>query len=83
MGWSLGDASVQATLAPQQDLDANSVEMRVSGFGLVPAKYDAKAKVLTYAFTQKLAPKAYTVIVSARMKGQKVEARWNFTVEGT
>jgi hypothetical protein len=56
--------------------------MRVSGFGLVPAKYDAKAKVLTYAFTQKLAPKAYTVIVSARVKGQRVEARWNFTVEG-
>jgi hypothetical protein len=56
---------------------------RVSGFGLIPAKYDAKAKVLTYAFTQKLAPKAYTVIVSARVKGQRVEAHRNFTLEGT
>jgi hypothetical protein len=73
--------TIQAKLAPEQDVDTGSVEMRVSSFGLVPAKYDAKGKVVTYAFTQKLAPKTYTVILSAQVKGQKVEARWSFTVE--
>jgi len=28
---------LQAKLAPKQEIDAGSVEMRVSGFGLVPA----------------------------------------------
>ena len=36
------------------DVDPKSVEMRISGFGLVPAVYDPKTKLVTYAFTQKL-----------------------------
>ena len=31
------------------EVDANSVEMRVSGVGLVPANYEPKSKVVTYA----------------------------------
>jgi hypothetical protein len=33
--------------------------MRVSGLGLVPAKYEPKSKVVTHAFTEKLLPKTY------------------------
>jgi len=74
---------LQAKLAPKQEIDAGSVEMRVSGFRLVPAKYDAKDKVVSFGFTKKLMPKTHTVVRSARVKGQRTEARWNFTVEGT
>jgi hypothetical protein len=63
------------------EVDANSVEMRVSGVGLVPANYEPKSKAVTYAFTEKLLPKTYTVVLSARVKGRKLETRWNFTVD--
>jgi len=62
------------------DVDPKSVEMRVSGFGLVPAVYDPKTKSVTYAFTQKLLQKMYTVILAAKVNGKKVETRWDFTV---
>ena len=63
------------------EVDANSVEMRVSGVGLVPANYESNSKVVTYTFTEKLLPKTYTVDLSARVEGRKVETRWNFTVD--
>jgi hypothetical protein len=63
------------------EVEPDSVEMRVSGFGLVPARYDAKTKLVSYEFTQNLVPKTYTVILSAKVKGRKVETRWNFTVD--
>jgi hypothetical protein len=37
------------------EVDANSVEMLVNGVGLVPANYEPKSKVVTNAFTGKLA----------------------------
>ena len=36
---------------------------------------------MTYAFTQKLVPKMYTVILTAKVNGKKVETRWDFTVD--
>jgi hypothetical protein len=63
------------------EVEPNSVEMRISGFGLVPARYDPKTKLVSYEFTQNLVPKSYTVILSAKVKGRKVETRWNFTVD--
>jgi hypothetical protein len=53
--------TIKWNLATMGEVDANSVEMRVSGVGLVPANYEPKSKVVTYAFTQKLWPKTYTV----------------------
>jgi hypothetical protein len=47
----------------------------------VPAVYDPKTKLVTYAFTQKLVPKMYTVILTAKVNGEKVETRWDFTVD--
>ena len=73
--------TIKANLATMGEVDANSVEMRVSGVGLVPANYEPKSKVVTYAFTEKLLPKTYTVVLSARVKGRKLETRWNFTVD--
>jgi hypothetical protein len=72
---------IKANLASMGDVEPNSVEMRVSGFGPVPAKYDPQTKLVSYEFTQNLVPKTYTVILSAKVKGKKMETRWNFTVD--
>ena len=71
--------TIKANLASMGDVDPKSVEMRISGFGLVPAVYDPKTKLVTYAFTQKLVPKMYIVILT--VNGKKVETRWDFTVD--
>ena len=73
--------TIKADLATMGEVDADSVDMRVSGVGLVPAHYEPKSKVVTYAFTEKLLPKTYTVVLSARVKGRKLETRWSFTVD--
>jgi hypothetical protein len=73
--------TIKANLASMGDVDLKSVEMRNSGFGLAPAVYDPKTKLVTYAFTQKLVPKMYTVILTAKVNGKKVETRWDFTVD--
>jgi peptidoglycan/xylan/chitin deacetylase (PgdA/CDA1 family) len=73
--------TIKANLATMGEVDPNSVEMRISGFGVVPAKYDPQTKLVTYDFTQKLVPKTYTVILSAKVKGKKVETRWMFTID--
>jgi hypothetical protein len=36
---------------------------------------------VTYIFTQKLVPKMYIVILTAKVNGKKVETRWDFTVD--
>ena len=60
--------TIKGNLATMGEVDANSVEMRVSGVGLVPANYEPKSKVVT-------------VVLSARVKGRKLETRCNFTVD--
>jgi len=73
--------TIKANLASMGDVDPKSVEMRISGFGLVPAVYDPKTKLVSFVFTQKLVPKMYTVILTAKVNGKKVETRWDFTVD--
>ncbi len=70
--------TLRANLAGLGALDPGSVEVRVSGFGLVPANFDPASKVMSYAFQQPLRPGAVTVIVSGKAAGQKVETRWTF-----
>jgi peptidoglycan/xylan/chitin deacetylase (PgdA/CDA1 family) len=74
---------IKANLASMGNVEPNSVEMRVSGFGLVPAKYDPATKLVSYEFTENLVPKTYTVILSATVDGRKVETRWDFTVDSS
>jgi len=74
---------IKANLASMGNVEPKSVEMRISGFGLVPAKYDPATKLVSYEFTQNLIPKTYTVILSATVDGKKVETRWDFTVDTT
>ncbi len=73
--------TIKANLATMGAIEPGSVEMRISGLGLVPATYDPKTKLISYQVSQKLVPKTYTVILSAKVGGQKVETKWNFTVD--
>ena len=71
---------IKANLATMGDVE--TVEMRVSGLGLVDAKYDPATRTITYQPTEKLRDKNYTVILSGKLKsGEKVETRWTFNFD--
>jgi hypothetical protein len=62
-------------------IDPGSIQMRVSGLGVVPASYDPKTGTIAYQVTQKLRDKSCTVILSAKSEGKKVEAHWTFGID--
>jgi peptidoglycan/xylan/chitin deacetylase (PgdA/CDA1 family) len=70
---------LKANLSPFGNIDPESVQMRISGFGLVPAQYDPASKTLSFRLKQNLQEKQYSVIVSLRADGRRMETRWNFT----
>ena len=72
---------IKANLASMGPLDNGSVQMRVSGLGLVPATYDAKAQTIAYQVTQRLRDRTCTVFVTAKSGSKKVEAHWAFTID--
>src|SRR5499427_261247 len=72
---------IKANLSSIGQIEPGSVQMRVSGLGLVPANFDAKTGIVSYQVPQKLRDKSCTVIVSAKSEGKKVETHWTFGLE--
>jgi peptidoglycan/xylan/chitin deacetylase (PgdA/CDA1 family) len=72
---------IKANLSSIGQIEPGSVQMRVSGLGLVPANFDPKTGIVSYQVTQKLRDKTCTVIVSAKSEGKKVETHWTFGIE--
>ena len=72
---------IKANLSSMGPIDLGTVQMRVSGLGLVPASFDEKAQTVSYQVTQKLRDKSCTVIIGALSGGKKVEAHWSFNIE--
>jgi peptidoglycan/xylan/chitin deacetylase (PgdA/CDA1 family) len=72
---------IKANLSAIGQIDPASVQMRVSGLGLVPASYDPKTGTVSYQVTQKLRDKTCTVILTAKSGDKKIEAHWTFGVE--
>jgi peptidoglycan/xylan/chitin deacetylase (PgdA/CDA1 family) len=72
---------IKANLSGIGAIDPGSVQMRVSGLGVVPASYDPKTGTVAYQVTQKLRDKSCTVILSAKSQGKKIEAHWTFGIE--
>lgn len=72
---------IKANLSSMGQIDPASVQMRVSGLGVVPASYDAKTGTLAYQVTQKLRDKTCTVFISAKSEGKKVEGHWTFGID--
>ena len=73
-------AEIKANLATLGNVDPQSVTMRISGIGLVPATYDTGTKVVSYKLTQKVSGPEVTVIVGATVNTRKSEARWSFKI---
>lgn len=73
---------IKANLATFGDIDPQSVQMRLSGVGLVPSKYDPQSKNIEYQVTEKLRDPNCTVIVTAKNANgsKKLETRWSFKV---
>ena len=72
---------IKANLSGIGQIEPGSVQMRVSGLGVVPATYDQKTGTISYQVTQKLREKSCSVFVSAKSQGKKVEAHWTFGIE--
>src|SRR6266403_2068540 len=72
---------IKANLSGVGQIEPGSVQMRVSGLGVVPATYDQKTGTVSYQVTQKLREKSCSVFVSAKSQGKKVEAHWTFGIE--
>ena len=72
---------IRASLAGVGPVEPESVKLRISGLGEVPARFDPQTGIVTYQVVQKLLPNPYTVILAARAQGKKYEYRWNFTVQ--
>jgi peptidoglycan/xylan/chitin deacetylase (PgdA/CDA1 family) len=72
---------IKANLSGVGQIDPSSVQMRVSGLGVVPASFDPKTGTVSYQVSQKLRDKSCTVIVSAKSEGKRVEAHWTFGIE--
>ncbi len=72
---------IKANVSGLGQIDPGSIQMRVSGLGVVPASYDARNGTISYQVTQKLHDKTCTVILSAKSDGKKVEAHWTFGIE--
>ncbi len=72
---------IKANLSSMGPIDPGTMQMRVSGLGLVPASYDEKTQTVSYQVTQKLRDKSCTVIIGALSGGKKVEAHWSFNID--
>ena len=73
--------TIKANLATLGDVDPKSVEMRISGLGLVPAQYDPATKNVSYTVTQPLKDKNYSVILNVVASGKRAETRWDFAFD--
>ena len=72
---------IKANLSALGQVDPASVQMRISGLGVVPATFDPKTGLVSYQVTQKLREKTCTVILSAKSGDKKVETHWTFGIE--
>ena len=72
---------IKANLSAIGPIEPGSVQMRVSGLGVVPASFDQKSGTVSYQVTQKLHEKSCSVFISAKSQGKKVEAHWTFGIE--
>jgi peptidoglycan/xylan/chitin deacetylase (PgdA/CDA1 family) len=73
--------AIKANLATMGDVEPGTVEIRISGVGAVPVKYDPATKLAEAVLLQPLKDKQVTVLLSAQVRGRKVETRWNFVCD--
>jgi hypothetical protein len=72
---------IKANLGTFGEFDPASLQMRISGLGLVQHQYDAAAKTISYQLTQKLRDTSCTVIIEAKSGVRKLQASWSFNID--
>ena len=72
---------LKANLSSLGEFDENTLALRMSGVGPIPAKFDHENKIIEARPPQALKPGDYTVVVSAKTGAKKVETQWSFKVE--
>ncbi len=70
--------AIKANLATMGNVEPGTVEIRVSGVGAVPVKYDPGTRLAEGTLMQPLKDRQVTVLLSAQVNGRRVETRWNF-----
>ena len=73
--------TIRANLATMGAIDPASIKMRVSGIGVVPAKFDPKTKVVSYMVTTPLPKDTYFVFLDATLNGKQAETKWSFNID--
>ncbi|MEI7774540.1 MAG: polysaccharide deacetylase family protein [Verrucomicrobiota bacterium] len=73
--------TLKANLATMGEVEPGTVEIRVSGVGAVPVKYDPATKLVTATLLQPLKERQVTVLLSALVNGRRMETRWNFVCD--
>lgn len=73
--------TLKANLATMGEVEPGTVEIRVSGVGAVPVKYDPASKMASATLLQPLKDRQVTVLLSALVNGRRVETRWNFVCD--
>jgi hypothetical protein len=73
--------TIKANLATMGAIDPASVKMRISGLGVVPAKYDPKTKTVSYKVPTPLAKDTYVVFLDATLDGKAAQTKWSFNVD--
>ena len=71
---------IKANLAGMGRIDPNTLRMRISGLGVVPASYDPIADTFSYQLTRKFPAGVCTVVMTAKTDNKRVETHWSFTV---
>ena len=72
---------LKANLGTLGEFDDNTLSLRLSGVGPIPAKFDRETKIIEARPPQPLKPGEYTVVVSAKAGAKKVETQWSFKVD--
>jgi peptidoglycan/xylan/chitin deacetylase (PgdA/CDA1 family) len=72
---------IRANLATMGPIDPTSVKMRISGLGVVPAKYDPATKTVSYQVTTPLPKDTYFVFLDAILNGKQAETKWSFNID--
>lgn len=73
--------AIKANLATMGDVEPGTVEIRISGVGAVPVKYDPATKLAEAVLLHPLKDRQVTVLLSAQVHGRKVETRWSFVCD--
>jgi len=69
---------LEADLSSLGAIDPTSVQMRVSGIGEVPVKFDPATGKASYQMAQRLRDPSVTVVIQARKGGNRVQTQWTF-----